>query len=134
MIEREEKAQQHFEMMRTILPMAHPRRWRKELKKYVDTFIEEQVRDKEFAPIMLWEDEQELERERIRIHELRRLVAGAVQELELAQQPAHATACAKLDRALVWQGRGYVSLVMHFDCSNRFRRVNMRKFRQIYGW
>ena len=43
------------------------------------------------------------------LHRLRRLVAGAIQEWELAQQPDHAYICAKIDNALVWQGKGYVS-------------------------
>jgi hypothetical protein len=134
MIEKEEKAREYFEELRFILPMVHPRRWRKEFKKYVDNFIKEHLREEEFATMMPWQDEKEREQERIHVHELRRLVAGAVQELELAQQPEHAATCAKLEGALVWQGRGYVSLIVYFICSNHFFRVNVRKFRQLYGW
>ena len=53
------------------------------------------------------------EEERKSLHGLWRLVAGAIQEWELVQQPNHAALCAKLDGALVWQGRGYVSSIAH---------------------
>ena len=43
------------------------------------------------------------------LHGLQRLVAGAIQEWELVQQPDHAALCTKLNGVLVWQGRGYVS-------------------------
>jgi hypothetical protein len=35
-------------------------------------------------------------------------LAGAIQEGELVRQPTYATTCVKLDRALVWDGQGYV--------------------------
>jgi len=69
------------------------------------------------------------------LHGLRHLVAGAIQEWELVQQPKHAAICAELDSALVWQGRVYVSSILHgislllLSC-----RVNLRKFHQLYSW
>ena len=55
----------------------------------------------------------EEEEERKSLHGLRRLVAGAIQEWKLVQQPDHAALCAKLDGVLVWQGKGYVSSIAH---------------------
>ena len=52
------------------------------------------------------EGEEEEELDAIYLHAIQRLVAGAVQEWELVQQPKHAVTCAMLDGALVWQGRG----------------------------
>jgi hypothetical protein len=36
------------------------------------------------------------------------LIAGAIQEEELVQQPDNAFSYAKLDRAIIWDGRGQV--------------------------
>ena len=44
----------------------------------------------------------------VHLHGLHHLVAGAIQEGELAWQSTFAMTCAKLDGALVWDGRGYV--------------------------
>jgi hypothetical protein len=95
--------------LKSAPPDISPRLWKKEFKKYVDKFIKEHLYEEELATTMAWLDEAEPGKELTRVHELRRLVAGAVQEWELVQQSEHATTCAKLDRALVWQGRGYVS-------------------------
>src|SRR5258707_12547400 len=62
---------------------------------------------------MLRKNEEEEEPVCMYLHGLRRLVAGAAQEWELVQQPKDATTCAKIDGALVWQGRGYVSPILH---------------------
>jgi hypothetical protein len=113
MIENEEEARQHFEKLKDTLPKLSPRWWKKDFKHYVDKFIEDRLIEKEFVASVPCEDEDEEEQDRILLHRLRRLVAGAVQEWELAQQPKHATTCAKLDGALIWQGRGYVSSVLH---------------------
>ena len=135
MVEREEKARQHFEELKGILLELCLRCWKQEFKSYVDQFIAERLDEKDIVTVIPCEDEEEEELDRMYLHGLRRLVAGAVQEWELVQQPKHAAMCAELDSALVWQGRGYVSSILHgislllLSC-----RVNLRKFRQLYGW
>jgi hypothetical protein len=136
MIEREENAQRHFEQLKGALPEFSPCWWKKDFKFSVDAFIEEILEEKELRTPIPYEDkEEEEEQDRIYLHGVRRLVAGAFQEWELAQQPKHAATCAKLDHALVWQGRGYVGPVRHvISHSNRLCRVNLKKFRHLYGW
>jgi hypothetical protein len=112
MIEKEEKARQHFEELKDILPIFSPGWWEKNFKHHVDEFIRDRLIEKELITAIPCEDEEEEENDRIMLHGLRRLVAGAIQEWELVQQPKHAATCAKLDRALVWQGRGYVSPIL----------------------
>lgn len=110
-MEKEEEARQHFEGLKDTLQKfsLFPRWWKKDFKYYVDKFIGERLMEKELVVAVPCEDEEEEEQDRIYLHGLRRLVAGAVQEWELVQQPRHAATCAKLDGALVWQGRGCVS-------------------------
>lgn len=134
MVEEEEEAQQYFEELYDILPTLSPRWWKKDFKFYVDKFIKERLNEKDLVTAMPCRDKEEAEQDRIYIHAIRRLVAGAVQEWELVQQPKHAAMCAKLDGALVWQGRGYVNPILHIAYSNHLCRVNLRKFRQLYGW
>ena len=106
MIEKEEQARQHFEELKDTLPILSPRWWKKDFKAYVDKFIGERLQEKEFITAIPSEGEEEEELDAIYLHAIRRLVAGAVQEWELVQQPKHAVTCAMLDGALVWQGRG----------------------------
>jgi hypothetical protein len=113
MVEKEEKARQHFEDLKCILSELSPRWWKKDFKYYVDKFIDERLVEKEFVTLIPCEDENEEEQDCIYLHTLRRLVAGAIQERELVQQPKHTAMYAKLDGALVWQGRGYVNPVLH---------------------
>ena len=113
MADEEEEARESFKRMKSIFQEASPRWWKKDFKSYVDKFIAEQIEWKEVLAVMPCRDEEGEERERIRLHGLRRLVAGAVQEWELVQQPEHAATCTELDGALVWQGRGYVSSTVH---------------------
>jgi len=114
MIEREENAQWHFEQLKGALPKFSPCWWKKDFKFSVDAFIEEILEEKELMTLIPYKDkEEEEEKDHIYLHGVRRLVAGAIQEWELVQQPKHATACAKLDCTLVWQGRGYVGTVQH---------------------
>jgi hypothetical protein len=115
MIEKEETARQHFkELKGSLLKLSiHPRWWKKDFKYYVDKFIRECLYEKKLITALPPRDKEEEESDRIYLHRLRRLVAGAVQEWELVQQPKHAAMCAKLDSALVWQGRGYVSPILH---------------------
>ena len=109
MIEEEEWAWQHFEKLKNILLTPYPHRWRKDFKHYVDKFINEHLYKKEFIVLMPCISEADEKEKRKSLHGLWCLVAGAVQEWELVQQPNHAVLCAKLDGALVWQERGYVS-------------------------
>jgi hypothetical protein len=135
MIKREEKARQHFEELKYFLPKQSPLSWKRDFKQYIDKFIEEHLDEKLFITAIPCEDEEEEEQDRIYLHGIRRLVAGAVQEWELVQQPKHAAICAELDGALVWQGRGYVSPILHaISLSNHLSRVNLRKFHRLYGW
>lgn len=136
MVEKEEKARQYFEGLKGILPEVSPRRWKKHFKQNVDKFIGECLDEViTILPLLGEEGEEEEEEDRICLHGLRRLVAGAVQEWELAQQPEHAAAFAKYEGALVWQGRGYVVPILYaISSSDHPCRVNLRKFRKIYGW
>jgi hypothetical protein len=113
MIKKEEKAQQDFEELKDILRKLSPRWWRNDFKSCIDRFIKEQLDEKESIIAMSCEDDEDEELVDIYIHGIRRLMAGAIQEWELVQQPKHATTCAKIDGALVWQGRGYVSPILH---------------------
>ena len=105
-IEEEKNAQQYFQELKDLLRSASPRWWRKEFEFYVNRFINEKLREEEIAS-------EEPEMDHVYLYGLWRLLAGAFQELELAQQPDHAATCAKIDGALVWQGRGYVSPILH---------------------
>ena len=106
MIEKEEQARQHFEELKDTLPILSPRWWKKDFKAHVDKFIGECLQEKEFITGIPCESKEEEEHDSIYLHGIRHLLAGAVQEWELVQQPKHAVACAMLDGALVWQGRG----------------------------
>jgi hypothetical protein len=113
MVEKEENARQHFEELKDVLQMFSPGWWETNFKHHVDKFIEDRLIEKELVAAIPCRDEEEEESNRIALHGLRRLVAGAVQEWELVQQPKYAAMCVELDRALVWQGRGYVSPILH---------------------
>ena len=105
MAEEEQRAQQYFEELKDLLQRVTPHLWRKEFKFYVDRFINEKLREGKMVS-------REPEIDYIYLYGLWRLVAGAFQELELAQQPEHAAMCAKIDGAFVWQGRGYVGQIL----------------------
>jgi len=106
MTDMEERAREHFEELKCALPELSPRLWKRDFKSYVDKFIAERLGEKDIVTAIPGEDEEGEELDRIHLHGIRRLVAGAVQEWELVQQPKHAATCAELDGALVWQGRG----------------------------
>jgi hypothetical protein len=93
--------------------MFSPGWWKKNFKHHVDKFIGDRLIEKELITEVPAKNKEEEENDRIHLHGLRRLVAGAVQEWELVQQPKYAATCAELDGALVWKGRGYVGLIMH---------------------
>ena len=111
MMEKEESARQHFEELKGSLPKTalYPRWWKQEFKYYVDKFTGECLNEKQIVDATPAKDEEEEEEDRIYLHGLQHLVAGAVQEWELVQQPKHAAMCARLDGALIWQGKGYMS-------------------------
>ena len=113
MVKEEEWAWYHFKELKNILSTLSPHRWRKDFKCYVDKFINEHLYKKEFIVLMPCISKVDEEKEHKSLHRLRCLVAGAIQEWELVQQPDHAALCAKLNGALVWQGRGYVSPIAH---------------------
>lgn len=131
MIEEEEKAREYFEETKDILQIFCLCGWIDQFQKHVEDFIQEQL--SEAASIMAVTGTEE--EDSIRLHGVRRLVAGAVQEGELVRQPAYASACAKLDRAIVWDGRRYaIKTHLPFPCFTHLPRVDLRKFRQCYGW
>jgi len=109
MAEREETTWQHFKELKGTLLRLSPHRWKEDFKPHVDQFIAERLLEKDIITVIPCDDEEEEELDRICLHGIRRLVAGAAQEWELIQQPKHAATCAELDSALVWQGRAYVS-------------------------
>jgi len=134
MAEKEGSARQYFEELKSVLPEISPRAWKEEFKERVDKFIKKQLHEEEAVTMAAWINDAEPRQELTRVHELRRLVAGAFQEWELLQQSEQAATYAKLDRALVWQGRGYVSPSMLVTFPDHLFRVNLRKFRKLYGW
>ena len=134
MAEREEDARQHFEELKDNLSRLSPHWWKKDFKLHIDKFIADRLNERDVIIAIPGVNEEEGELNRIVLHGLRRLVAGAIQEWELVQQPKHAASCAKLKGALVWQGRGYVNPILSFSHFNHLCRVNLRTFLQLYGW
>jgi hypothetical protein len=114
MAEMEMKTWKHFEELKGTLLKLSPHLWKKDFKSYVDEFIAERLLEKDIITVIPGEDEEEEQLDRIRLYGIRRLIAGAIQEWELVQQPKHAAVCAELDGALVWQGRGYVSPIFSY--------------------
>jgi hypothetical protein len=135
MIEQEEEAEERFEEIKESFQMLNPRGWKSEFKSefktYVDNFIGGHLKEARQILALPFVDEGR----HIFLHHIRRMVAGAVQEWELVQQPECATECAKIDGALVWRGRGYViSTCLLFLHLKRLPRVHLKEFRQRYGW
>lgn len=130
MIEEEEAARDYFEETKETLQLFCLRGWMDHFQKHVEDFVQERLL--EAASIMALDTEEE---DFVRLHGLRRLVAGAIQEGELARQPEYAATTAKLDGAIVWYGRGYVVQIhLLFSPLTHLPRVNLKKFRQRYGW
>jgi hypothetical protein len=131
MIEKEEKARVFFEETKDILQLFCLCGWIDLFQKHVEDFIQERLSEAE--SIMAVPDTEE--EDSIRLHGVRRLVAGAIQEGELVRQPMYAYTGAKLDKAIIWDGRGYVIKThLLFPCLTHLPRVDLRKFRQCYGW
>jgi hypothetical protein len=129
MIEEERKAKEYFEETKDILQLFCPCGWIKQFQKHIDDFIQDRL--SEAAALMARLTE---EGDSICLHGLRCLVAGAIQEGELVWQPNYAATCARLDRAIIWDGQGYVITACHFLLTSRLHSVNVRKFQQLYGW
>jgi len=102
----EERAWEHFEELKCALPELSPHLWKRDFKSYVDKFIAECLGEKDIVTAIPGKDEEGEELDCIHLHGIQRLVAGAVQEWKLVQQPKHAATCVELDGTLVWQGRG----------------------------
>ncbi|KAI9456957.1 hypothetical protein BJY52DRAFT_1223997 [Lactarius psammicola] len=102
MIEEEEKARDYFEELKDTLQLFCLCGWIDQFQKHVKDFIEEQLAKAASITAVPGTDDEDS----TRLHGLRRLVAGAIQEGELIRQPAYAATCAKLDGAIVWHGRG----------------------------
>jgi len=135
MIKEEEKAREYFQELKETFQLFQSHVWKTEFKKFVDKFINRQLKEARYPMAAPCRDESHEEEASVCLHGVRRLVAGAVQEWELVQQPEYAATCAEIDGALVWHGRGYVIparlLSLHL---NRLPRVHLKKFRQQYGW
>jgi hypothetical protein len=131
MIEKEEKARVFFEETKDILQLLCLCGWIDLFQKHIEDFIQERLSEAE--SIMAVPDTEE--EDSIRLHGVRRLVAGAIQEGELVRQPMYAYTRAKLDKAIIWDGRGYVIKThLLFPRLTHLPRVDLRKFRQCYGW
>ena len=129
----EKEAQKYFQKMKDDIRLLFPCGWKNQFKICVNNFINEHLKEAKYLLAIPCKDEKE--EERIHLHRIRRLVAGAFQEGELAQQPEYAAECAEIDDALVWQGRGYVVpthfLSLHLS---HLPRIHLKKFHQQYGW
>jgi hypothetical protein len=138
MMEDEEGAWSYFLAMKDNLQSLFLHEWKPQFKICVDKFIDTNLEEAKALLSVPCENECQEEEERMCLHSIRRLVAGAVQEWELVQQPEYATRCAEIDGALVWQGRGYVILTrLLFHYLNHLPippRVHLKHFRQRYGW
>jgi hypothetical protein len=131
MIEEEEKAREYFEETKFTSQLFCLCGWMDQFQKHVEDFIQERL--SEAASIMALPDTEE--EDSIRLHGVRRLIAGAIQEGELAWQPNYASTCAKVDGAIIWDGRGYVIKThLLFLRPTHLPRVDLRKFQQRYGW
>jgi hypothetical protein len=131
MMQEEEQAREYFEEMKDILWLFCLSGWMDQFQKHTQDFIQEQLGKAANIMAASGKDDEDI----VRLHGLRRLVAGAVQEEELLRQPDYAYTYATLDRAIIWDGRGYVITHLLISClTHHLPRVNLRKFRQCYGW
>ena len=103
MMEEEGKAREYFEERKDILQLFCPCGWMDEFQKCVEEFIQWHLSAAAIITVAPVTSE-----DHVHLHGLHHLVAGAIQEVELAWQSTFAVTCAKLDRALVWDGQGYV--------------------------
>ena len=103
MVAEEEGAREYFEERKDILQLFCPCVWMDEFQKCVEEFIQQHLLAASILTVASVTAEDQ-----VHLHGLRRLIAGAIQEGELVRQPTYAETCAKLEKALVWDGRGYV--------------------------
>lgn len=108
MMEYEKVVQEYLQDLKCSLIRLYPHEWKKKFQFGVDEVIQKYLLDAMHLQKIPCQSEGKKELQRIGLHAIRRLVAGAFQEGELAWQPDCATACAKIDGALIWNGRGYV--------------------------
>ena len=106
MTKKEEWAWQHFEELKGTLLELSLCWWKRDFKSYIDKFIAERLYERDIITAIPGKDEEEEENDHIHLYGICHLVAGAVQEWELVQQPKCTATCAELDSTLVWQGRG----------------------------
>ena len=102
MIQEEEWAWEYFEETRETLQFFCMSGWIKQFQQHVEIFI--QARLAEATKIIAAPEKQK--EDIVHLHWLRHLIAGAFQEEELVQQPDQAFTYAKLDGAIIWDGRG----------------------------
>ncbi|KAH9168199.1 hypothetical protein EDB89DRAFT_2074136 [Lactarius sanguifluus] len=114
MVEEEERAHNYFNESKIILQTFCFFPWIELFQKHAEDFIQEWLTEAASIIALLGIEEEDT----IRLHGLRHLVAGAIQEVELVQQPGYAATFAEEDSVILWDGRG----------------VNLRKFWQHYGW
>jgi hypothetical protein len=100
MMEDEEKAREYFEETKDILQLFYPCEWMDEFQEHVEDFIQQHL----LAAAIITAAPVTAEECHVHLYGLQCLVAWAIQEGELVQQPTYAAICAKLDRALVWDG------------------------------
>ena len=77
MVEKEENAQQHFEVLKDIVQMFSPGWWEKNFKDHVDEFIRDHLIEKKLITAVPCKSIEE-ENDRIHLHGLWHLVIGAV--------------------------------------------------------
>jgi hypothetical protein len=70
MTEWKEKARQHFEELKNILPQLLPHWWKKDFKFYVNRFIEEHLDTKDLIAEIPGEDKEDKELDYIYLHGL----------------------------------------------------------------
>ena len=104
MKQEEERAWEYFEETKDTLQLFCLSGWIDQFQKHVEDFVQERLMEAENIVAVMGKEEEYS----VRLHGLQRLVVGAVQEGELVRQPDYATTYAKIDRAIVWDGRGYV--------------------------
>jgi hypothetical protein len=88
---------EYIEETKDILQLFYPCEWMDKFQEHVEDFIQQHL--SAVATITTAAEECH-----VHLYGLCCLVAGAIQEGELAWQPTYAAICAKLDRALVWDG------------------------------
>jgi hypothetical protein len=106
-----------------------PLLWKRDFKRCIDRFIKEHLDEKLFITAI--PAKMKKKRSRTTSTSMGSDVWWLVPSKNgiWCSNPKHAAICAKLDSALVWQGRGYVSQILHaISLSNHLFRVNLRKF------